>query len=567
MSPHAPARSHRRVLQAVALAMLFVPASVAASAQQPPAPPPEVPLAQQLIGAGKFDSALRVIEPLVKASPQNGQAWVLLGQAHRGLGHYDAASESFQKALAVPAARRRAAQLLFLMAADSGRRGDAARWLPQVRTSGIDFSTLVGNREVERLRGDARFAELFPGKGDFDRPFEERVRIIHEWRGDSAGAEFGWIARGIGDADGDGVADVTVSAPAHPPFGSGRGEVYVYYGRKGNAVGRRVGEQGALLVTSCEAAGDVNADGTPDVVAGAPGINAVLVFSGRDGRELLRIPGDSVDQGLGVSAGGVGDFNGDGHADIVAGAPQSGAAGAAAGRAYVFSGKDGTRLLALDGEQPGDGFGSSASGGRGRYIIVGAGGGGPQRTGRVYVYDRLDAKPKFVLNADETGRGFGSMFVSVIGDANADGTPDVYVSDYPNAAKGPATGRAYVFSGKDGAGLLALTGDTAGVGFGVGAAHTGDVNRDGHDDLVLGAWQHSTKAWSGGQILVISGKDGAVLRRITGRVPGETLGFDAVGIGDADGDGATDYLVTSAWSLVNGFRSGRTFVIAGERMR
>ena len=64
---------------------------------------------------------------------------------------------------------------------------------------------------------------------------------------------------------------------------------------------------------------------------------------------------------------------------------------------------------------------------------------------------------------------------------------------------------------------------------------------------------------------VHSGRDGRALQSFTGRVPGETLGFDAVGAGDADGDGATDFLVTSAWSFVNGLRSGRVYVVAGQR--
>jgi len=34
-------------------------------------------------------------------------------------------------------------------------------------------------------------------------------------------------------------------------------------------------------------------------------------------------------------------------------------------------------------------------------------------------------------------------------------------------------------------------------------------------------------------------------------------------VGDVDGDGVTDYLVTSAWSGVNGLRSGRTFIVSG----
>ena len=33
---------------------------------------------------------------------------------------------------------------------------------------------------------------------------------------------------------------------------------------------------------------------------------------------------------------------------------------------------------------------------------------------------------------------------------------------------------------------------------------------------------------------------------------------------DADGDGVVDLLLTSSWSNVNGFRSGRMFVISGK---
>jgi hypothetical protein len=48
-------------------------------------------------------------------------------------------------------------------------------------------------------------------------------------------------------------------------------------------------------------------------------------------------------------------------------------------------------------------------------------------------------------------------------------------------------------------------------------------------------------------------------------VPGETLGFDAVGIGDVDGDGAIDFLVTSGYSAISGSHSGRVFIVAGDK--
>jgi len=98
----------------------------------------------------------------------------------------------------------------------------------------------------------------------------------------------------------------------------------------------------------------------------------------------------------------------------------------------------------------------------------------------------------------------------------------------------------------------------------VGPADAGDVNGDGYDDLAVGAWQYAGAAPSGGKIYVLSGRDGSVLMTVTGNVPGETLGFDSTGLGDVNGDGVPDLLVTSAWSAINGFRSGRVFIISGR---
>ncbi|MEO8161673.1 MAG: FG-GAP-like repeat-containing protein, partial [Arenimonas sp.] len=335
-------------------------------------------------------------------------------------------------------------------------------------------------------------------------------------------------------------------------------------GKSGALLWKRKGPAGALLGTGLEAAGDVNGDGVPDVVAGAPGINAVFVYSGRDGAQLYRLFGDASTTDLGAAVAGIGDFNGDGRSDFVAGAPSGNSLGANTGRVIVFSGKDGSRLLTLDGAAAGDGFGSTVGGADGRYFIIGAQGAGPQHRGRVSVYDHLAKTPAFVADADATGAALGAMFVSVVGDVDADGTPDIYATDFANAAMGPSTGRTYVYSGKTGQTLRVFTGDKAGEGFGIGAGRTGDVNGDGYADLVIGSWQYSGAAWSGGRVRVFSGKDGSTLQTFTGRVPGETLGFDAVGVGDIDGDGTTDYLLTSAWSMVNGLRSGRTFIVAGK---
>ena len=58
--------------------------------------------------------------------------------------------------------------------------------------------------------------------------------------------------------------------------------------------------------------------------------------------------------------------------------------------------------------------------------------------------------------------------------------------------------------------------------------------------------------------------DGELVRVITGKVMGETFGFDTTGMGDVDGDGTIDLLLTSAWSAVAGGRSGRMFIVSGS---
>lgn len=535
-----------------------------------PQPSPQLLEAIGLFRAGNKAEAEAVLTKLVAAHPRAARAWLLLGRIRHALGQNKAAVQAFQRAARSERYRGDASLGIGLAYASMGDVKRAFHYLLAARRTGTVDTTRVGvSAAAKLLRADPRYRSLFPSAAELAHPFVEPVVILHQWVGEHAGDQFGWIARDAGDVDRDGVDDVVTSAPTNADGGRNAGKVYLYSGKSGKELWSHTGARGGQLGNSVEAAGDVNGDGVPDVVAGAPFSDTVLLLSGNSGKVLRTITGEKGEW-LGKSVAGAGDVDGDRHADIIIGAPKNSDAGAAAGAAYVYSGRTGNRLLTIHGERAGDRFGSACAGwsdGTHRLVVVGAPNAGPNHHGRVYIYKRLDDKPTFVIDAGSSGRRLGGMFVSVVGDVNGDGVADVYASDWSDASRGPITGRVYLISGADGSIIRTHIGETARDGFGIGAAKAGDVDRDGHADVVVGAWRYSGAAPAGGKVYLFSGRDGSLMRAITGRVMGETFGFDATGIGDVDGDGVPDLLLTSAWSAVNGPRSGRVYIISGAAPR
>lgn len=403
---------------------------------------------------------------------------------------------------------------------------------------------------------------------------EPGVVVIHEIRGEAPGDQFGWIGRRLGDVDGDGAADFAVSAPFKTiGDAANSGKVYAYSGRTGALLWRRDGEGGELLGIGIGEAGDTNADGVPDVVIGAPGSGSAYICSGDDGRVLHHIRAPESGVAFARKAMGVGDADGDGCADVLLGSPGWAAPGSdvapGPGAAYLYSGKSGRLLATLRGDKDNDNFGGAVGGGMIDgvcHLIIGAKDAGPTSAGEVLVYTFADggATERFRWEAGEGDAEYGYMFVSLVGDVDADGARDFYTTDWTSSRAAPGAGRIVIRSGRTGDVLHDISGATPGENFGIGTCEAGDLDGDGHDDFVVGSWQASAAAKSAGKVTAFSGRTGEVLATWSSTVAGETFGFDTTTLGDVNGDGVIDLLLTSGWSPASGEKSGRVWVISSE---
>jgi hypothetical protein len=391
---------------------------------------------------------------------------------------------------------------------------------------------------------------------------------LRTWTGDSPGERFGWAVSQLRDIDGDGVAEAVIGAPRHAAAdGTVTGHTDVRSGRTGRLIHRFTGAPEDRHGYAMADAGDVNRDGVTDIVVGATGEGAlactavprtgrVYVYSGRTGRELLRVEGEAAGDQFGAAVGAAGDVNRDGRADLLVGAPcHDGPAGVDAGRAYVVSGRTGARLRTMDGEQAGDGYGWGAAGlgdvtGDGSEDqIVGAKDAGAGDRGQAYVYSGRTGRLVRVLAGDARSADFGWFFVATAGDVDRDGRPDIYVGDFcaedDSGTCNTPLGQAYVFSGRTFARLHLFRGEQPGDGAGPGRS-AGDVDRDGRADVVVGLYASSAGAPQAGRLVVYSGRTGTRLFDHTSTVASELLGYDAVGLGDVNRDGRADLLVSAA---------------------
>jgi len=383
------------------------------------------------------------------------------------------------------------------------------------------------------------------------------------------------------DIDGDGTPEFIVGANLDGfALGEFRGSVTSYNGATGavfvTLFGDNVGDQ---FGTSVAFAGDVNNDGTDDLIVGIPGhddgadenIGAARVVSGADGSQLWQFVGDAPFDVFGAAVSGARDVDNDGFDDVIVGAFGNDTNGSFAGQAKVFSGRTGLALYTLFGEAANDNFGTSVAGGcdinnDGRPdVIVGAPGNGASDRGAVYVYSGLDGSLVHKIPGAQADDFMGGS-VACAGDFNGDGRQDV-VAGAPDAdLGGTSRGVVSVFSGIDASALLRYEETQSGVELGFAVSALGDLDGNGTEEVIAGGPAGPNGLRPGEVAFFTFGLDDKADDFRLGSNSGE-FGAALALVGDVTGDGLPDYLVgapsQNAGGLVN---AGRAFLFAGEAL-
>ena len=420
-------------------------------------------------------------------------------------------------------------------------------------------------------------------------------------RSSGTGENFARTVSSGGDINGDGFEDLVVSAEQSGVGAASAGAAWVVYGAAGSTrssfnIDSMDSSQGFYisgkttadyLGTSTNLAGDINGDGYSDLIVsasanddGASEAGTVYVVWGQaadranfsastitsasaNGFRILGYEGTkyfpttyttAVEPWNNQSTDARGDFNGDGIDDLLLGHHQSAANGFDAGMVYLILGSTGaTRsdiTLSTSLSSTSQGF-------------------------RVHAGATTNAR-----------MGFSIQFA---GDFNGDGYNDLVIGAPYNDTGASDSGRVYVVFGKPGSSFsdIDVTTISNTEGFAIGFTQTNawlggsvaasDVNGDGLSDLIIGSVRHNANSrGDSGSVMVLYGHTAATYSDLTygaalgtsgyyieGESAGDYLAYAAEGVGDVDGDGVGDLLLSTDKNDSGGFDAGAAWLIYG----
>ncbi|HHZ94189.1 MAG TPA: hypothetical protein EYN67_01225, partial [Flavobacteriales bacterium] len=376
--------------------------------------------------------------------------------------------------------------------------------------------------------------------------------------------------------------------------------------------------------TSSLGAYTTHASTSPTMVNIDGGYSASMDLSSLDGSNGFRLDGVDADDYSGKSVSNAGDINNDGYDDVIIGAYRADPNGGGSGGSYVVFGKasgwsasldlsslDGSNGFRLDGVDAGDWSGGSVSSAgdvnNDGYddVIIGAYTADPDgksSAGESYVVfgkasgwnasldlSSLDGSNGFRLDGVDAGDNSGKS-VSNAGDINNDGYDDVIIGAYKADPNGGNSGESYVVFGKasgwnasldlsslDGSNGFRLDGVDVADYSGISVSSAGDVNNDGYDDVIIGAYLGDPNANASGESYVVFGKasgwnasldlsslDGSNGFRLDGVDATDYSGWSVSNAGDINNDGYDDVIIGAYKADPNGSNSGESYVVFGK---